>query len=281
MGMLNDENLLYAIEQGSAVLRGFIGDEEPAAGIILGSGLNPFADTLEDARVLPFGEVPFMLVSTAEGHKGRFVLGRVPGTGRTVLCMQGRLHRYEGCSAMEVAFPVWLMAQCGIGTLVTTNAAGALNPSYAVGDICIMRDQINLTGGNPLVGRTPDIMAQRFVPMLACFDADLRVLARQVADACGVSVQEGVYLSVLGPSFETPAEVRLFASLGGDTVAMSVVEEVIAARHAGMRVLGMSLVTNMACGIAGADPNSDEIMDVAKMREADFATLMQGIVAGL
>ena len=281
MSLLNDDNLLYAIVQGSQVLSEFLGDDKPVAGIVLGSGLNPFADSLEDARILPFGDVPFMGVSTAAGHKGRFVLGTVPGVGRRVLCMQGRLHKYEGFSAMDIAFPVWLMSECGIDTLITTNAAGAINPTYSVGDFCLMSDQINLTGQNPLIGRSPDFIADRFVPMLDCFDAQLRQIAHEVAAAENVSLQEGVFLALVGPSFETPAEIRMFAKWGADTVAMSVVEEVIAARHKGMRVLGMSLISNMACGIEGANPTSDEIMDVAVTREDAFARLMAGIVERL
>lgn len=279
MSLLNDDNLLYAIAQGSQKLSDFLADDAPVAGIILGSGLNPFAETLEDVRILPFGDIPFMGVSTAAGHKGQFVLGTVPGVGKRVLCMQGRLHKYEGFTAMDIAFPVWLMSECGIETLITTNAAGAINPNFNVGDFCLMSDQINMTGQNPLIGRSADFIADRFVPMLACFDAHLRDVAKDVAAAEGVSIQEGVYLALVGPSFETPAEINMFAKWGADTVAMSVVEEVIAARHMGMRVLGMSLVTNMACGIDGADPNSDEIMDVAVTREDAFRRLINGIIA--
>lgn len=278
---LDDDNLVAAVEEGARVLGDFLAGQEPVAGIILGSGLNPFADSLRQARFLDYRDVPFMQVSTATGHRGRFVIGTVPGAGRTVLCMQGRLHKYEGYSARQVAFPVWLMARCGIGTLVTTNAAGAINPAFHVGDFCIMADQINLTGTNPLVGRAPNELAERFVPMLDCFDPALRALAHEVARREGVRVQEGVYLGLLGPSFETPAEIRMFAGWGADTVAMSVVEEVIAARHMGMRVLGMSLISNMACGVQGADPNSAEIMDVAAAREEDFSRLVAGIVGKL
>ena len=281
MSMLNDENLLYAIEQGAHVLREFLGGEAPVAAIILGSGLNPFGDTLEDARALPYKDVPFMEASTAAGHKGRFVLGTVAGTGKHVLCMQGRLHKYEGYSAMQIAFPVWLVAECGIPVLVTTNAAGAINREICVGDFCLMTDQLNLTGTNPLVGRSPDLVADRFVPMLGAFDAQLRGIAHRVAYREGVAVKQGVYAGLLGPSLETPAEIRMLEVLGADTVAMSVVEEVIAARHRGMRVLGMSLITNMGCGIEGANPNSDDIMEVATSREADFARLMAGIVGEL
>lgn len=275
------ETLRAHLEEAQPVLSAFIGDDTPVAGIVLGSGLNPFADSLEQPRYLPFAQVPHMKVSTAVGHVGRFVLGRVPGTDKTVLCMQGRLHKYEGNTAQQVAFPIWLMARCGIPTLITTNAAGAINPSYHVGDFCIMTDQINFTGTNPLVGVDADRIAPRFVPMLDAFDPALRQLAADQAARLGIPVQRGVYLGLLGPSFETPAEIRMFASWGADTVAMSVVEEVIVARHMGMRVLGMSLVSNMACGVKGADPNSDEVMDVARTREADFSRLMNAIVAAL
>lgn len=275
------ETLAEDLSEGKPVLQAFIGSDDPVAGIVLGSGLNPFAENLQNARYLPFAEVPHMKVSTAVGHVGRFVLGTVPGTGKRVLCMQGRLHKYEGNTPQEVAFPIWLMGLCGIDTLITTNAAGAINPSYQVGDFCIMTDQINFTGTNPLVGIDADRIASRFVPMLGAFDPQLVRLAQECGDGLGIRMQQGVYLGLLGPSFETPAEIRMFASWGADTVAMSVVEEVIVARHMGMRVLGMSLVSNMACGVQGADPNSDEVMDVAKTREGDFARLMESIVGSL
>ena len=281
MAFLNDDNLLYALDQGASVLRAFIGDKDPVAGIILGSGLNPFAETLEGSRFLPFGDVPFVGVSTAAGHKGRFVLGMVPGTGKYVLCMQGRLHKYEGFQPLDIAFPVWLMGECGVPVLITTNAAGAVNPGIRVGDFCLMSDQLNLTGSNPLVGRSPDLVADRFVPMLACFDPELRAIAKRVAAREDISLSEGVYAGLLGPSLETPAEIRMLAALGADTVAMSVVEEVIAARHVGMRVMGMSLITNMGCGIEGSNPNSGDIMEVAGACEEPFARLMEGIVGEL
>lgn len=275
------ETLVEDLEEAKPVLRAFIGADKPVAGVVLGSGLNPFAESLQDARFLPFADVPHMKVSTAVGHVGRFVLGTVPGTDWRVLCMQGRLHKYEGNTPQQVAFPIWLMALCGIDTLITTNAAGAINPTYRVGDFCIMTDQINFTGANPLVGIDADRLAPRFVPMLDAFDPQLVALAAQCGEKLGIRMQQGVYLGLLGPSFETPAEIRMFASWGADTVAMSVVEEVIVARHMGMRVLGMSLVSNMACGVAGADPNSDEVMDVAKTREEDFSRLMETILAAL
>lgn len=262
------------LEEAKGALVDFLGNRKPAAAIILGSGLNPYADLLEERSVLPYKEVPHMKVSSATGHKGQFVLGRVPGTSVWILCMQGRLHGYEGCSAREVAFPVWLMHEAGIDTLVTTNAVGAINPSFEVGSFCAMTDHINFTGRNPLVGIEPNLMAERFVPMLAPYDISLREQLIIASQETNVSVHEGVYLGLLGPSFETPAEIRLFASWGADTVAMSLVEEVIAARHVGMRVAGLSLVSNMACGVKGGDPTSEEVMEVAEKVEGNFEALM-------
>ncbi len=259
-----------------AAMRERLDGFQPEIGLILGSGLGPLAEQIADPVYIPFGDVPDMGVSTASGHVGRFVAGTLGG--KSVLAMQGRLHGYEGYTAQQVAFPVWLMARLGIATLVTTNAAGAINESYAVGDFCLMTDQLNFTGRNPVTGTEPDAMAPRFFSMLDAYDPDLRTLARQVADELSVSVQEGVYLGLLGPSFETPAEIRMFRRWGADTVAMSVCEEVIAARHVGLRVLGISLVSNMACGVEGANPSDEEVHEVAQTRERDFCRLIEGIL---
>lgn len=267
------------LHESHAVLLNRLEGRTPTVGIILGSGLGPLADCIQDAVYIPFADIPFMKTSTASSHVGRFVCGTLAGT--CVLAMQGRLHGYEGNEAWEVAYPVWLMHSLGIETLITTNAAGAINETYQVGDFCIMEDHINLTGRNPIVGTDPDGIAPRFVPMKDAYDPSLRILAKKVANALSIRVQEGVYLGLLGPSFETPAEIKAFRVLGADTVAMSVVEEVIAARHVGMRVLGVSLVSNMACGVEGASPNDDEVLDVAKTKEDDFIALITGIVAEL
>lgn len=264
------------LAESARMVRGAIGTREPKVGLILGSGLGPLADQIEDAVYLPYGEVPHMKTSTATSHVGRFVCGRLGG--KTVIAMQGRLHGYEGNTAQEVAYPVWLMQGVGIETLITTNAAGAINETYEPGDFCIMEDHINFTGRNPVAGIDPDGIAFRFFSMKDAYDPALRRLAHEVADERGIRVREGVYLGLLGPSFETPAEIRMFRSWGADTVAMSVVEEVIAACHVGVRVLGMSLVSNMACGVEGASPNDKEVLEVARGREADFARLVSDIV---
>ena len=274
-------SLREAIAETAASIKELLAGRAPVCGLILGSGLNFYADTLEQQEILPYKELPHMKVSTATGHKGRFVLGRVPGTEVWVLCMQGRLHGYEGVSAQDVALPVWAMQAAGIDTLVTTNAVGALNPAFEVGSFCVMSDHINFTGRNPIAHPEGNLIAERFVPMLGAHDPQMRALLLDIAAREGVDVNEGVYLGLMGPNFETPAEVRLFASWGADTVAMSVVEEVIAARHVGMRVLGLSLVSNKACGIEGADPNSDEVMDVAEKVKPEFTALMNGFLCEL
>lgn len=273
-------NLLKSrLEASQKVLLEKLGSLKPEIGIILGSGLGPLADHIQDALYIPFEEVPYMKTATASSHVGRFVCGTL--SGKNVIAMQGRLHGYEGNEAWEVAYPVWLMHLLGVKILITTNAAGAINESYQVGDFCLMQDHINLTGRNPIVGTDPDGLAPRFVPMKDAYDPALRQVAKAVADDLSISIQEGIYLGLLGPSFETPAEIRAFRVLGADTVAMSVVEEVIAARHVGIKVLGISLVSNMACGIEGASPCDNEVLDVAKSKEADFVSLIKGIVSRL
>ena len=273
-------NLLKSrLEASRKVLLEKLGSLKPEIGIILGSGLGPLADHIQDALYIPFEEVPYMKTTTASSHVGRFVCGTL--SGKNVIAMQGRLHGYEGNEAWEVAYPVWLMHLLGVKILITTNAAGAINESYQVGDFCLMQDHINLTGRNPIVGTDPDGLAPRFVPMKDAYDPALRQIAKAVADDLSISIQEGIYLGLLGPSFETPAEIRAFRVLGADTVAMSVVEEVIAARHVGIKVLGISLVSNMACGIEGASPCDDEVLDVAKSKEADFVALIKGVVSRL
>lgn len=275
--MSKEKTLTVKIREAAAVIESAIGDRKPRIAIILGSGLGPLADNVKDPVFIPFEDVPHMKKATATSHVGRFVCGDLAGT--CVIIMQGRLHGYEGNTAQEVAFPVWVMRELGADTLITTNAAGAINETYAVGDFCMMTDHINFTGRNPIVGVEPDEIAFRFFSMKDAYDPELRAIAKSVALRHSIPLQEGVYLGLLGPSFETPAEIRAFRSWGADTVAMSVVEEVIAARHVGMRVLGISLCSNMACGIQDASPSDEEVFEVAKRRQPDFVTLVSETVA--
>ena len=283
--MEDESKLVEYLEEAREALVARLDGRKPRIGLVLGSGLNPLAEEIEDPVYIPFGEVPNMCVSTAWGHVGRFVCGNLGG--KCVLAMQGRLHAYEGYSSLDIAFPIWLMSKIGIETLITTNAAGAINENYHVGEFCIMSDQINFTGRNPTAHPAAAKLTMRFFSMTDAFDPELRELAKRVAAQEEVPVQEGVYLGLLGCSFETPAEIRAFRTWGADTVAMSVCEEVIAARQMGMRVLGISLLSNMAAGVGsvdgvgGASPDGDEVMATAKAVEANFSRLVRGIVAGM
>lgn len=276
-----DEQLAEAM----LFLRQRLHGRSPQIGLVLGSGLNPLADKIADAVHIDFTEVPHMKTVTAAGHVGRFVCGELGG--QTVLAMQGRLHAYEGYTAQDVAFPIWLMHRLGIETVITTNAAGALNKSFAPGDFCAISDHINFTGRNPIVGIDPSELAERCFSMTAAYDATLRATAHTVASEKSITLHEGVYLGVLGPSFETPAEIRMFRSWGADTVAMSVVEEVIAARHVGMRVLGLSFITNCAAGLGETDTcdanaaNGEAVLATASAYQDDFAALVIGILEKL
>lgn len=276
-------SLAEKIDVAAQRISQMIGNRKPAVGLILGSGLGPLADQIEDAVAIPFAEVPFMKCSTATSHVGQFVCGTLGG--KCVLAMQGRLHGYEGNTAQEVALPVWVMHQLGVKTLITTNAAGAINETYRPGDFCLMADHINFTGRNPIAGLDPNYIAPRFFSMYDAYDSQLRALALEVARQRGIVLHEGVYLGLLGPSFETPAEIRAFGRWGADTVAMSVCEEVIAARHVGMRVMGISLISNMACGVGDVSlDNADvdgEVLDVAARSAADFSMLIIGCLEGM
>lgn len=270
-----DEKLRGSVE----TLQGLIGDRRPQVAIILGSGLGLLGDHVSNSISIPFQDIPFMKTSTAPGHKGRFVVGDLGG--REVIILQGRLHGYEGYTSQEVAYPVWLLARLGIEVLITTNAAGAINESFSVGDLCFMADHINFTGRNPVAGAEPAVLAPRFFSMADAYDPRLRAHGLACAARLGLPAHEGVYLGLKGPSFETAAEIRAFRLWGADTVAMSVCEEVIAARQMGLKVLGISLCTNMACGVDGADPTDAEVFEVAMAREKDFLTLMEAIIATL
>lgn len=270
-----DDNLTLS----AYVLRTRLGERKPKIGLILGSGLGSLAHELENPLKVPYMEIPRMKSSTATSHVGQFVCGTL--AGKEVLCMQGRLHGYEGYSSQEVAYPVWLLERMGVETLITTNSVGAINESFNIGDFCVIVDHINYTGRNPIAAHEPADLSNRFFSMNDAYDPDLRKLALQVANQEKVVMHEGVFIGLLGPSFETPAEIRMFRVWGADTVAMSVVEEVIAARHVGMRVLGISLLSNMAAGINNASPDGFEVLDVGKQRESDFSRLVTGIVAEL
>lgn len=254
----------------------------PALGIILGSGLGAFANQVESPTILPFSEIPHFPTSTVPGHAGRLVLGHIAGI--PVAILDGRVHAYEGYSVSEVAFPTRVLGLLGCKTLIVTNAAGGINTSYSRGMIVAISDHINLTGTNaalgpnePLFSRVPGA-GQRFFDMSTAYSLHLRTLAIEEAARLEFLLTEGVYLAVLGPSFETPAEIRAFRILGADLVGMSTVHEVIAARHMGLQVLGLSLVTNMAAGILNQAIDHEEVIETGRRTATQFANLLTALI---
>jgi len=257
---------------------------QPKIGLILGSGLNPLADAVEDGVVIPYGDVPHFPVTTVEGHVGQLVVGRLEG--RTVVVMQGRAHYYEGYSMAEITFPVRVMQVLGIETLIVTNAAGGLNPEFQAGDVMLVTDHINLigmSGLNPLRGPNLDQFGPRFPDMSEPYDTQLRVLARQVAAKADVPLQEGVYVCLAGPSFETPADLRFLRLIGADAVGMSTVPEVTVARHGGTQVLGLSGISNVAPaeGAPSAETTHDEVLEAGQTLVPRLEAIIRGVLRAL
>ena len=231
------------IREAAAFIKENIGGKTPEVGIILGSGLGKLGDAIEAEAVIPYAKIPNFVKSTAIGHKGNFIFGKL--AGKYVCAMQGRFHFYEGYAMDQVTLPVRVMAALGIKTLFVSNAAGGLNQSFSVGDLMIIRDHINLMP-NPLIGPNLDAFGERFPDMTAAYDLDLIARAEKIAKKAKIPVRKGVYLGNTGPSYETPAEVRYYISIGADAVGMSTVPEVLVARHCGIPVFGMSVITNVS-----------------------------------
>lgn len=253
-------------------------DLVPEVALVLGSGLGPLADEIEDAVVVPYASIPGMPVSSAPGHAGRLVVGRL--AGRSVVAMQGRVHPYEGFSARECTYPIALMHGLGARSLIVTNACGGLNPAFAAGDIMLQLDFINFTGQNPLIGPNDDAYP-RFPVMFDCYDPEYLRAARAAALAEGIHLREGVYLAISGPSYASRAELRAFRTLGADAIGMSTVFEVIRARHLGMRILGISTVTDMALPDRDEHATGDDVLAVAARTGATFRRLVRAVLPGL
>jgi purine-nucleoside phosphorylase len=252
---------------------------KPTVAVVLGSGLGGFAAQLQDAVAVPFAEIPHFPRSTAPGHSGRMVIGTIDGTA--VAVMQGRVHAYEGYSSLEVTFPIRVLGQFGARAVVLTNAAGGIRESFTQGDLVLISDHINFTGRNPLSGPNDDRFGQRFFDMTEAYSQRFRRLAQAAAVEDGISLHEGVYLGLLGPSFETPAEIRAFRIWGADLVGMSTVQETIVSRHMGMEVLGISCVTNMAAGIQKEPLSHEEVMETGKRVEARLGALLTRVVPAM
>jgi purine-nucleoside phosphorylase len=252
---------------------------QPRIGLILGSGLGVLADEIQNAVKIPYKEIPDFPVSTVAGHAGQLVFGQL--SGQEVVAMQGRFHYYEGYGFDKVTFPVRVMKELGVEILIVTNAAGGVNENFEAGDLMLISDHINNMGGNPLIGANDSRLGPRFPDMSQAYDKELRQKARDIAAGLSLKIQEGVYVGNTGPVYETPAEVRLARTLGGDAVGMSTVPEVIVARHAGIRVLGISCISNMAAGILDQPLSHDEVIETTEMVRANFLSYVKEIVKSI
>jgi purine-nucleoside phosphorylase len=251
----------------------------PETAVVLGSGLGDFADTLLDAIATPYGELPHWPASAVAGHPGRLVVGTV--AGKRIAALAGRVHFYEGHDLATVVFATRVMGRLGVKQIILTNAAGGVNTSFAQGALMIIDDHINLLGSNPLVGPNDERFGPRFPDMSEVYSTRLRWIADEAARAKEVAVTHGVYLAAKGPSYETPAEIRFFRTIGADAVGMSTVPEAIAARHMGLEVLGISCITNMAAGVLPGPLAHDEVMETARRVRGSFVTLLEGIIERL
>jgi purine-nucleoside phosphorylase len=270
-------DLLHSLDNAVSVLRQRAG-QAPDVAIVLGSGLGDFAETLVDAIVLPYAAIPDWPSSSVVGHAGKLVVGR-HASGARVAALSGRAHLYEGHHVARAVFGVRAMVRWGVTRIVLTNAAGGINTDFTRGALMLIEDHINLLGANPLIGPNVDELGVRFPDMTYVYDRELRRLALEAAASAQVPLQRGVYLATMGPSYETPAEIRAFRTLGADAVGMSTVPEAIAARHMGAAVAGISCITNPAAGVVDEPLRHDEVMDTAALVRGQFIALLDAFIA--
>ena len=271
-------SLYERAEHATRIIRSRI-TVEPRIALVLGSGLGGFADDFEEAVAIPYEEIPGFVRSTAQGHAGRLVIGKVDSV--PVLAMQGRVHYYEGYSLEEVTFPVRTFSLLGIKTLVLTNAAGGINVQLSQGALMVISDHLNLMGVNPLRGPNDERFGPRFPDMTAVYSPELQELVVEEAKTINVEVRRGIYCALSGPSYETPAEIHLLRTLGADAVGMSTVPEAIVARHTGLEVLGISCITNMAAGISDEPISHEEVMATGDRVRATFTELLQRVIGAI
>lgn len=252
---------------------------KPSVGVVLGSGLGTFADALTDGVRLPYREIPGLPVSTAVGHRGELVIGTFSGIPLAV--MSGRFHLYEGYTAQQVVSGIRLFRELGVRRVVLTNAAGGINPEFGEGALVLVSDHINLQGMNPLIGQNENGLGSRFPDMTEAYSAQLKNIAKQTAADLGICLHEGVYAGMLGPSYETPAEIRFLRTIGADLVGMSTVPEAIAANHLGMEVLGISCVTNIAAGLSGRKLSHEEVLEIGRRVSKTFLDLLKSLLPKL
>ncbi|GAB3791611.1 purine-nucleoside phosphorylase [Virgibacillus kimchii] len=251
-------------------------DKLPEIGLILGSGLGVLGDEIEEATPISYNDIPHFPTSTVSGHKGQLIIGQLEG--KTVIAMQGRFHYYEGYSLQQVTFPVRVMEHLGIESMIVTNAAGGINESFEPGNLMIISDHINNIGDNPLLGKNDETLGERFPDMSNAYDPGLIKHAEKCAEELNLMVQKGVYAANSGPTYETPAEVKMLRTWGADAVGMSTVPEVIVARHAGLRVLGISCISNMAAGILDQPLTHTEVIETTERVKEDFLKYVNKII---
>jgi purine-nucleoside phosphorylase len=271
-------DLYSRAEEAARTIRGRTA-AEPQIALVLGSGLGGFADEFEDSVALPYREIPGFVSSTAQGHVGSLVIGKVEGV--PVVAMQGRVHYYEGYSLEEVTFPIRTFKLLGIKTLILTNAAGGIDVQLSQGALMVISDHLNLMGVNVLRGPNDERFGPRFPDMSEVYSRDLQELATEEARALGITVRRGIYAALQGPSYETPAEIHMLRAFGADAVGMSTVPEAIVARQMGMKVLGISCITNMAAGISESPINHEEVMETGQKVRESFTRLLRRVIAGV
>ena len=270
---------LRQVDAAASAVKARAGEAAPDVAVVLGSGLGDFANRLQDAVTIPYGELPHWPASTVIGHAGTLVIGTL--AGKRVAALSGRVHFYEGHDLRTVSFAARVIGRLGVKVLILTNAAGGINVDLKPGTLMVMDDHINLLGSNPLVGPNEDTWGARFPDMSEVYSKRLRRLADEVARAHGLALGHGVYVALHGPSYETPAEIRFLRAIGADAVGMSTVPEAIVARHMGVEVLGISCITNAAAGVLPQPLNHDEVMEVAREVRGTFAALLEGIIGRL
>jgi purine-nucleoside phosphorylase len=252
---------------------------KPQIGLILGSGLGVLGDEVENPTIIKYNEIPNFPVSTVEGHAGQLVIGKLEK--KDVVVMQGRFHFYEGYPMQDVTFPVRVMKALGVDTIIVTNAAGGSNESFTPGDLMIITDHINFGGNNPLIGPNDNRLGVRFPDMSKAYTPELIDIARNTANELGINVKEGVYMFLTGPTYETPAEIKMAQKLGADAVGMSTVPEVIVASHSQLKVLGISCITNMAAGILDQPLNHEEVIETTQKVQSEFLSLVKTTIKNM
>lgn len=269
--------LTQKIDAATEFIKSKLNNHKPSIGLILGSGLGILADEITNPTVIQYNEIPGFLKSTVEGHKGQLVIGELEG--KTVIAMQGRFHFYEGYSIQEITLPVRVMKKLGVEILIVTNAAGAVNEKFNPGDLMLITDHINFGFGNPLIGVNLDDFGPRFPDTSESYDSKLQELAKTTGEKLDINLKEGVYQFSSGPTYETPAETRVARSLGADVVGMSTVPEVLVAIHSGIKILGISCVTNMAAGILDQPLDHQEVIETSELAREKFISLIKTIIS--